>query len=86
MPWSRMRPCAATTSASEGCLRLRPAFEGPTFHHAPLKQHHITLSVNGQEHPLTMTRAATLLQILRKPCATAIWFGGFILAEGNHDA
>ena len=65
MPWSRMRPCAASTSASEGCLRLRPAFKGPAFHHAPLKQHHITLSVNGQEHPLTLTRAATLLQILR---------------------
>ena len=30
-----------------------------------MKQHHITLSVNGQEHPLTLTRAATLLQILR---------------------
>ena len=65
MPWSRMRPYAASTSASEGCLRLRPAFESPTFHHVPLKQHHITLFVNGQEHPLTLTRAATLLQILR---------------------
>ena len=65
MPWSKMRPCGAITSASEGCLRLWPPFENPTFSHAPLKQHHITLSVNGQEHPLTLTRAAKLLQILR---------------------
>jgi nicotinate dehydrogenase subunit A len=30
-----------------------------------LKAHCVTLSVNGQEYPLTLTRAATLLQILR---------------------
>ena len=30
-----------------------------------MKQHPITLSVNGQVHPLTLTRAATLLQVLR---------------------
>lgn len=30
-----------------------------------MKTHCITLSVNGQEYPLTLTRAATLLQVLR---------------------